>query len=728
MRRCVYLFLLALVALVGCSQYEIDVESVSVEERVEQNLKLNVSLEGDDTRIYLDDDCKTVWNKNDLLTVFYKSETYQQWQFQGNTGDRSGVITPVGNVTRPSKEGSIVVLYPDNANYVYNMAANTVKLTTTAEQHYVEDSYGAGGNIMVSQSVTENIGLKNVYGWLRIALKGDNQSIRSIKLTGNNGEQLAGNIQIDVDDATASFVADKSPIKSITLNCADGVALSKSSATMFYIGLMPQTFSRGITIEIENTRGEKMTKSTSKKVVISRRTILPMSAFEFVPEPAEVFYPANNQVWYNTYGGDFVTYKSQPFDANITSHESGVCIGEMCYSLYCITCDASVTAVNSVEFYNSDLQIIYLPHSVTTIGGSAFFKSQNLEEVHIGSGIKSIGDGAFTNCGNMQKLYIRATTPPSLGNYALLSDSSGMYTYIGCTIYVPESAVAAYKAHPNWSKYADYIRAYDFVAGKEPESGDEPIIESPFNHRLLIVDHTGVNCGYCPQVIDRLNALANSKFAEYYNEVAIHGGAFAPSGVDPAYSYAATVVNKFYSPTGYPSMYLNFADGTIARGSSDLIFVNTTMGNIFNANRNKFGADAGIAITTSAKSGKLSIDVDVMAAKEQKYNIAVWVLENNISSPDQNGATSDLHRVANHALRYIANSYNQDYMLGDSLGYLSVGQVAEKSYSVTIDNSWVAANLEVLVIVSDEQDVVNTAVCPVNATRNYEYMSDVETL
>ena len=125
---------------------------------------------------------------------------------------------------------------------------------------------------------------------------------------------------------------------------------------------------------------------------------------------------------------------------------------------------------------------------------------------------------------------------------------------------------------------------------------------------------------------------------------------------------------------------------------------------------------------------KLSIDVDVMAAKEQKYNIAVWVLENNISSPDQNGATSDLHRVANHALRYIASSYNQDYMLGDSLGYLSVGQVAEKSYSVTIDNSWVAANLEVLVIVSDEQDVVNTAVCPVNATRNYEYMSDVETL
>ncbi len=728
MRRCVYLFLLALVALVGCSQYEIDVESVSVEERVEQNLALNVSLEGDDTRIYLDDACKTVWNKNDLLTVFYKSEAYQQWQFQGNTGDRSGEITPVGNVTKPSKEGSIVVLYPDNANYVYNMAANTVNVTTIAEQHYVEDSYGAGGNIMVSQSVTENIGLKNIYGWLRIALKGDNQSIRSIKLTGNNGEQLAGNIQIDVDDATASFVADKSPIKSITLNCADGVALSKSSATMFYIGLMPQTFSRGITIEIENTRGEKMTKSTSKKVVISRCTILPMSAFEFVPEQAEVFYPANNQVWYNTYGGDFVTIKSQPFDANITSHESGVCIGEMCYSLYCITCDASVTAVNSVEFYNSDLQIIYLPHSVTTIGGSAFFKSQNLEEVHIGSGIKSIAAGAFTNCGNMQKLYIRATTPPSLGNYALLSDSSGMYTYIGCTIYVPESAVAAYKAHPEWSKYADYIRAYDFVAGKEPESGDEPIIESPFNHRLLIVDHTGVNCGYCPQVIDRLNALANSKFAGYYNEVAIHGGSFAPSGVDPAYSYAATVVNKFYSPTGYPSMYLNFADGTIARGSSNITFVNTTMSNIFNANRNMFGADAGIAITTSAKSGKLSIDVDVKAAKEQKYNIAVWVLENNISSPDQSGATSDLHRVANHALRYIANSYNQDYMLGDSLGYLSVGQVAEKSYSVTIDNSWVTANLEVLVIVSDEQDVVNTAVCPVNATRDYEYMSDAQTL
>lgn len=726
MRR-LLLILFTAATLVACTQ---DIEiSYPGQSDDAAELSLNVGFEDCDTRIQFDNELKSVWNKGDILSVFYKSEERQPWRFNGNTGDRTGTISPIGGVSKvPTINGNIVVLYPDNTNYTYSLSDNTVKATITANQQYKAGSYGAGGNILVAQSTNSNISLKNVYGWLRIDLMGKAQSVRTITLVGNNGEQLVGDIVINADDATATFATSGEVIRRVELSCDDSVALAPGVATSFYIGLIPQIFENGITIEIENSKGEKMIKSTSKRVAISRRAIQPMAAFEFVPEPNESFYPGNNQVWYNTEGGQMHTFTViSPFNASINNHEFGVCIEEQCYSLYNIDFNAEVTAVNQAAFYSSDLQIIYLPHSIKTVGLSSFLSSPNLKSVHIGNDIERIETGAFANCGNLEALYIRSALPPTLGSHALERDSTGPYVYIGSTIYVPQCAVELYKRHPSWRIYADYIRSYDFTLGREPEigEGEDSSSTSPFNHRLLIVDHTGVNCGYCPEAIDRLTALANSEFSDYYNEVSVHGGGYAPSSIDPAYSYAASVVDDFYNPNGYPALYLNYKDTYINRGSSNDTFVNTTMSNLFNTYRKKWGADVGIAITTSAQSGTLKVDIDVKSAKEQRYYVAVWVLENNISNPNQNGATKPIHKVANHALRYIATEYDSQYMSGNSLGLLAVGSVAERSYTIPIDSNWVADNLEVLVIVSANDQVVNTALCPANATKDYEYITDV---
>ena len=714
-----FTYLLAAILFIACTQSEIDI----VYRPEASDINLNIGFETDDTRIQLDQAGKSVWNMNDHVSVFYKSEDNQEWRYQGQTGDRTGVIAPIGSVKAPSISGNIVVVYPYDINNAYSTQTNRVAATVAQEQQYTTNSYGSNGNILIAQSTTNNLSLKNVYGWLKVSLTGDGQTVKSITLTGNNDEQLAGNILINAEDATAEFADTDSPIKSIKLNCDKGIALS-TTPTSFYIGVIPQTFESGITIEIEGSNGAKMTKSTSKEITISRRHILPMKTFELA---TEVFYPNNNQVWYYTNSGDKLAISSSPCDADIVTHEFGVCIDEQCRNLYYIDFNKDVTTVNAMAFLHSDLQTIYLPNSITTIGQSAFLGSQNIKTIHIGNGVTDIKMGAFTNCSRLEELYIRATTPPSLGEYALNRDSTRNYAYIGCLIYVPVSAVEAYKSHPNWSRYADYICGYDFVAGKVPganegEGGDST--PSQFNHRLLLVDHTGVNCGFCPQMIDRLYALENSEYKDYYNEVTVHGGSYAPSYYDPAYSYAASVVDDFYIPNGYPALHLNYHGGKINRYSDNDLFL-TNIGAIFNTNRQKLGADAGIAISTTANATNLYIDVDVKSAKAQTYYVAVWVLENNIASPNQNGATLDRHKVANHALRYIASDYSSSYMLGDSLGVLTVNQVAEKSYTVPINSNWVVNNLEVLVIVSDDTDVVNTAVCPINATKDYEYLVDL---
>ena len=723
----VILFLFAAIAVAACTESTFDIEFPNSDAKVEVPT-LTAGFECNDTRIHLNDVAKTTWDKDDLLSVFYKSTTRQQWQFQGDTGDISGEIKLVDDKLVSGKGKTIVAVYPDNANYTYNMSMGLLAASTPSVQSYTAGSYGQDGNILVSCTTNENVKLKNVYGWLRIELTGST-TIRSIKLVGNKSEQLYGDISINVTEATASFSSADSSKSSITLDCGYGVALNSRSATTFYIGLLPQTFDSGFAIEIEDVNGAKMTKTTNKRVVIERNTIQPMRAFEYVPEvdysDIESKFPANNQIWYDRLSANPYSFYSNPCNATILTNKFGACNNNQCYSLFCLTFNKEVSMIYSWGFGSTDFTAMYIPHSVSIIEKCAFKSSAQLKELHLGSGIESIDSEAFADCTSLEGLYIRATTPPYMASDALINTSTG--AYLGNKIYVPESVVSDYKVNKSWMKYADYIRGYDFIKGKEVgdgsgDGGDVVVVETPYNHRVLILDHTGSWCGYCPIAADDLHALANSSYASCYSEVTVHGS----GSYDPAYSQAAYIVDEFYDPSGYPYLYLNFYGGNISHSSSISSFVNTTMAGIFASCRKESGADVGIAIKTQKQNSSLYIDIDVKSAKKQKYYVNAWVLENNIWSPNQANATSDIHKTYNHALRYIAGRYSTTYLAGDLLGELDVDMVGEKSYTVSIDSGWNANNLEVLVIVSapignDKYEVVNTAVCPINSTKDYEY-------
>ena len=85
--------------------------------------------------------------------------------------------------------------------------------------------------------------------------------------------------------------------------------------------------------------------------------------------------------------------------------------------------------------------------------------------------------GSFFNCNNLKELYCKAVVPPTTPPtnytsdpikkypYNFLDYESANYAYprpIGCTIYVPMESVEAYKKAEYWSKYAKYIKGYNF--------------------------------------------------------------------------------------------------------------------------------------------------------------------------------------------------------------------------------------------------------------------------
>ena len=89
------------------------------------------------------------------------------------------------------------------------------------------------------------------------------------------------------------------------------------------------------------------------------------------------------------------------------------------------------------------VESVVLPNNVTTMG-MAFNYDNYLHTVDIGTGVTSISGGSV-KCDALKTVVCRATTPPTL--------SSGFSNYTGATLYVPSSAVNAYKAATNWKNF-----------------------------------------------------------------------------------------------------------------------------------------------------------------------------------------------------------------------------------------------------------------------------------
>ena len=740
MRFLKYLSLCAALLGVACAQDDI-ISSGAAEQHPSRELV--VAFEADDTRVQLNDDRKTVWTNDDRVAVYYASGRVEEWMYNGATGERYASLVPVSNSTASDSDTMMAMAYPYNSDFRFDVAGSSLKAMLPATQNYLAGSYGVGANLMVG-NVGNPTTMRNVCGWLRLEVTGNGEKVMGIALRGNRSEQVSGEIIVDVEDASSKLTEDSSKAYGVVvLDCGDGVTLS-AKATTFYIALPPQKFSKGLNVELLCSNAEVMTQTTENSITISRNVITPMESFAFKADSQEVsegFYPSGKEVWYKTYSGGLMSINGSPFNATVKSNKTvELCVNDMCRIINCITCDKTVTSVEAMSFLYSELETIYLPHSVTSIGATSFLESADLYEVHFGKGLKSIGQGAFANCSYLRYIYCRAAVPPTIGEYAFLSDAGSSYNYVGARIYVPAQSVALYKSAPGWSKFANYIVGYDFVKGEESsvviggdgDEDDEYVDDgtfngSNFNHRLLLIDHTGMDCGYCPEMTDRLHALSESKYANYYYEVQCHGGGYATGG-DPGYSAAAAVVDAFHRGkrfvSGYPTACVNFLYGSVSRGNTDYVFVRN-MGNVFNAVRNNFGAEAGIAISSKIESNKIKVDIEVTSAKSQNYKVTAWVLENDIYSPNQNGATSALHRTYNHVLRAIGGAYSSSDISGDALGRIAAGEKATKSFTIDLNSSWVKSNLEVLVIVSapnadGEYEVVNTALCPANDSCDYE--------
>lgn len=246
----------------------------------------------------------------------------------------------------------------------------------------------------------------------------------------------------------------------------------------------------------------------------------------------------------------------------------------------------------------------------------------------------------------------------------------------------------------------------------DPEPGN-----TSFNHRILLLQHTGTYCSNCPNLMTSLKALSElDEYADKYQHVAAHS--YNEEG-DPAYSQAAVNLSQAFCSGYYPELTFN-----LTRENTGTSLAVSTITSIIDQ-LHKESADVGITAAAGLSGNAVGVNVQIKAAKAGQYRIAVWVLEDGIRGK-QEGATDDWMNTHENAIRAMAGSTLNLRIYGEKMGELQPGQTAEKSFSIALDEAWKAESCKVLVLVNaagtdGRYDLANCALCPIGDVVTYDY-------
>ena len=286
-----------------------------------------------ETKVYADDSLRVLWNHGDRISVFNKKTYNREYSFQGEDGTNAGKISPEGEDGEGNPLGLVYAVYPYQDSTSVS-SDGIISFTLPEIQTYLENSFGIGANTMVSAMDGNKLKFKNVGGYLALKLYGNNVSVSSVIVRGNNNEFLAGLSEIEMTEGGPEISLDaESASKQVRLYCNDPVELGSSSnaeeCTVFWFVLPPVEFSQGFNITVTTPDGGVFKKSTSKPTSIVRSRITRFAPLEVIPTASgndiKINEISSNAGGYGVEGGvtksdDSIYYNKADYDSDTRTY------------------------------------------------------------------------------------------------------------------------------------------------------------------------------------------------------------------------------------------------------------------------------------------------------------------------------------------------------------------------------------------------------------------------
>ena len=312
----------------------------------------------------------------------------------------------------------------------------------------------------------------------------------------------------------------------------------------------------------------------------------------------------------------------------------------------------------------------------------------------------------------------------NLSNFAATLVPNGKHTFAATGSYV------------FWAEYGDLssknktltIVVYNDVptlpADAAPDSLD-------FERRVLLVQNTGTNCGYCPNAITAIhNFKDKGPNADKLELLAAH----AYNSSDPLYSSAAVTIFRMTGFNSFPSIMFNFDKNYALAGTSASYFesyINNTTETLLQKK-----SSTGIALTTKYdETGTISVKAGVKTDSAGIYKITIALVQDNVYAYQGGADPSDerfhIHKAGVKAIYPSSGAGekingNVPSVKGKVYEYCSEFNSDLLSPGVgggyTLD---VLRDARIIVYVTNDSGIVdNVASCGMNEQKAFAYLHD----
>lgn len=283
------------------------------------------------TKTIRNDNGSVYWQKGDKICVLPFGST-APGEFTATATDNSSwtsfsgemtIRTVIGGSETSGETSWNYALYPYNNNVT--RASDSVTATVPAEQTAVAGSFDPLSFVTVARSESFNFAFYNLCGGIKFSLK--NEGIKSITIEGNNGEVLAGKINIKIDENDHPYASEiiEGETK-ITISAQDGTTFK--TGEWYYISTLPVNLSNGfsLTFNKANAVGTRVTYASN---TIKRSNFLRFTEWdsivefeEFKSEFAQAFFAsdrhANSKNNNQNIIGPILTYMKNTLKADIS--------------------------------------------------------------------------------------------------------------------------------------------------------------------------------------------------------------------------------------------------------------------------------------------------------------------------------------------------------------------------------------------------------------------------
>lgn len=204
------------------------------------------------------------WKPADNINVFFGTTSVRY--YSTNVEDATTVVFETSDMIGSTESASTSKwgLYPFSSSATCDGSAITT--TIPAAQHCVPETFGNNLFPMIAHTSSNELHFKNVCGGIKFSLSRDD--IQSITFSGNNNEDIVGQVRLSLDgedNPVATVVAGE---KTITLTPSTGTTFA--SGTNYYLVMLPAVLSQGFTMTFETETELGTFEYTAKSIEIKR--------------------------------------------------------------------------------------------------------------------------------------------------------------------------------------------------------------------------------------------------------------------------------------------------------------------------------------------------------------------------------------------------------------------------------------------------------------------------